>query len=357
MQPDKDINLNDALEAVVTGHLDHLEEYLSKKPELAKQKGSITDLSKRTYSGITILHYAIWSLDLEATLLIKAKLTPQEIRAQMAEMNTIKSFKLHQPRYSANKIIRLMEELIQNTAQWNEAQQQEFLIKKLAPEQQLMPAWLIYAFCERGNSSTWIEYKENKALTRVYCAEPKEESPLHYWFEKERTGLFKYFWRGPKPLFILDRPWISALPKHDDLVHDLSCIKQLVLLRSEQLKEVSSAPQGEINIQREPKLGFFDNNPNTTEVSASEPHHLGPKEPADSKKPANPIGPTHSIEPVNPVEPFSPKEQAADEKLPPSALGFFNISSGRTVPVMSPEDDMAERPRKKTSGCGCCVVA
>ncbi len=178
-------NLASLLKWVTKGHLIEVEKLLNKNPQLVFKKGTVTDLSDRTFREITVFQYAAWACDIEMCELILNFLDNQSALDQLTDLeknpNKYSDYGAH---FDISLYTTKSKEYIKNYSSWDDDEREPYWQKEVGGGQRQFPAWLVYAMCEKGENVAWVKKDmKNMKITRQY-----EEEHLKWWFDKEYNG-------------------------------------------------------------------------------------------------------------------------------------------------------------------------
>ena len=163
---------------VTEGHLLEVEKLLKKNPMLALGTLTITDLSDRTFKDITILQYATWSLDSEMCELIISYAGAHDASIQMKALSKEPEYySSHGARYDMTPLITKTKNYVDNHAKWGNKEQDRYWQKEVGGEQRKCPAWLIYAWSEKGKDVGWTKQNAVCKVNREY-----DKNYLGLWF-------------------------------------------------------------------------------------------------------------------------------------------------------------------------------
>jgi len=175
------------LKWVTEGHLIEVEKLLQKNPNLALMKGTVTDLSGRMFKDISAFQYAAWALDIEMCELILKQVDnagTAEADAQLSELE--KNPWGHGSHYDPSLLAEKTQEYLSfnNYTSGDKDKRCQHWQEEVGGEQRKCPAWLIYAWCERGKDVAWVK----KDLKNIKVVRQYEKGHLKWWFEQEYNG-------------------------------------------------------------------------------------------------------------------------------------------------------------------------
>jgi TPR repeat protein len=171
---------------VSDGHLLEVDKLLQKDNNLAHVIIRIKDRSDRTFN-CTGFQYAVWALDFEMCEVFRKYLDNPNAALQIKALE--KEPKKYS-RYGAHYDMTGLTEKIQtydknssrqglNSNLWTPQQCCEYWQKEVGREQRNCPAWLVYAWCEKGTEVSWLSvgnpYFTNQTVNRDYFH-------LNWWF-------------------------------------------------------------------------------------------------------------------------------------------------------------------------------
>jgi len=179
----KDLDL--LLKWVTEGHLVEVENLLKKNPNLALMKGSVTDLSGRTFKDISAFQYAAWALDTEMCELMLHKAGNAGAAVADTQLNELEKNPWgHGSHYDPSPLVKKAQKYIKNCDEWSVDKCKEYWQKEVGGEQRKCPAWLIYAWCEEGKEVAWVK----KDLKNIKVMRQYDKGHVKWWFEKEYNG-------------------------------------------------------------------------------------------------------------------------------------------------------------------------
>jgi hypothetical protein len=199
--------MNELLKNGVEGNLEEVERILKKSPELARKKGTITDLSGRIFENFMIFQLASWYLDLEMCEIILKYLDENQAALQWKELENDRK-DIHQKygkHFDFQKIIDRYSKF-KNTS-WGfdiESKGKEYRDTQIGGAQKEFPAWLIYAVCESGSDTAWTKKDFSRKITREY-----DKNYLSLWF-KGKEYYIHCFSRGKR----------KEIPEHEWPLND-----------------------------------------------------------------------------------------------------------------------------------------
>ena len=169
---------------VTEGHLLEVEKLLKNNPTLGLGTLTVTDLSDRTFNNITALQYAAWCLDEEMSNLIMGYLGPHysviQLKAFYDEPGRYSSYGTH---YDIKFLIQKTQTYIDNCKKWSDEKCCRYWQKEVGGEQRKCPAWLIYAWCERGDNAAWVRQDFKMPVKREY-----DKKYISWWFTQDYNG-------------------------------------------------------------------------------------------------------------------------------------------------------------------------
>jgi len=144
--------LTQFLTLVAQGEQDKAEAMLKSNKDLVLVPGDVTDLSKRTFKGITAFQYALWALDWHMwTMLLKYIPTPQA--QEQAKQVEYGSWVLQHGTYANwDKLTNALENCVQlwNQSKWEQGNQH--WVQQVGGAQLLLPAHVINEYCHPTRS-------------------------------------------------------------------------------------------------------------------------------------------------------------------------------------------------------------
>ena len=228
------------LKLVYEGDLEGAKVMLQKTPALAHVQGDITDLCGREFKNITGLQYATWCLDAEMAEMIYKTLSPRQAALQWDALENDRPdiTKVHGQNFSFEGLLEAY-----NTFGKSRLRQDEYSFFPIGKEQQKVPAWYIYAFCEEGDNVAWwanqdLNLKIRREVAKNHCVKwmtPKEEGKgcgvSFVWARGDGTWLQKM-----APMFLPFIPRVDDFPR--ELIHDTLRTKQLAAKQKELLSQL-----------------------------------------------------------------------------------------------------------------------
>jgi serine/threonine protein kinase len=140
-------DLKTFLKLVAEGEQDKAEIMLKRDPALSVASGDVTDLSKRTFTGITGFQYAVWALDCHMWTMIRKYLPDEAAREQAQGFETGAWVKKHGVYANLNILIQAYKTTINlyNSLKWNEGN--IAWTKRIGGAQSLLPAHVVNEYC------------------------------------------------------------------------------------------------------------------------------------------------------------------------------------------------------------------
>ncbi len=140
------------LKFIVSGEQEYAEKMIQKKPELLLYSGTVVDLSKRKFTQITGLQYAMWALDWHMWKMIM-KYIPKEAAAEQAAGHKTGNWVSEhgQTAYTlVNNFIEAVEEYVDKAQKGYFAQPidfGEFWVKRVGGAQAMLPIHFVNELC------------------------------------------------------------------------------------------------------------------------------------------------------------------------------------------------------------------
>jgi hypothetical protein len=197
------------LTLVVEGEQGKAEAMLKSNPTLALASGDVTDLSKRTFTGITGFQYAVWALDWHMWTMIRKYLPDDEAKKQAQGFETgtwVKSHGVHAQNLLDNlvKAYQITREVFDAT---EGAEADEVWVQQVGGAQRLLPAHVVNEFCHptRRFSYPMPNFKDTTILPRSRIFDKGE------WFTALHNGgklgeKFAVYRAGPGLAWAIDNP-------------------------------------------------------------------------------------------------------------------------------------------------------
>ncbi len=183
-----DVNSKDVAEflrLVAEGEQDQAEAMLKRNPTLALVPGDITDLSKRTFTGITAFQYAVWALDWHMWTMIRKYLPDNEAKQQAEGFETGTWVRQHgvNAQYILEKLVNALQTTIDlyNTGKYTECG--TAWVQQVGGAQLMLPAHVINEYCHPARSfSPCPNFKDTAVLPRTRKVDEGE------WFTVQYSG-------------------------------------------------------------------------------------------------------------------------------------------------------------------------
>ncbi len=143
------------LRFVVEGEQEQAETMLERNRDLVLFAGDVTDLSKRSFEGITGLQYAIWALDTHMWRMLLNYVTADEATCQLQKMGSwVSTYGLHVglPGGPLHNLSAALKNCIDNSQGWSTEQWIEGWCKQVGGAQLLLPAHVINEYCREDRS-------------------------------------------------------------------------------------------------------------------------------------------------------------------------------------------------------------
>jgi len=140
-------DLTKFLRFVAEGEQDKAEAMLKSNPNLALVPGDVTDLSKRTFNGITGFQYAVWALDWHMWTMIRKYLAPEEAHLQAQEFERGSWVKSHGVHANLNILIQAYQTTsdLYKASKYDEGN--TAWVQQVGGAQRLLPAHVINEYC------------------------------------------------------------------------------------------------------------------------------------------------------------------------------------------------------------------
>ncbi|HQW57562.1 MAG TPA: protein kinase [Gammaproteobacteria bacterium] len=140
-------DLQEFLRLVAEGEQDKVETMLKSNLALALVPGDVTDLSKRTFTGITAFQYAVWALDWHMWTMIRKYLPPEEAQRQAQGFETGSWVENHGIHANLNILIQAYETAddLYHASKYNEGN--TAWVRQVGGAQLLLPAHIINEYC------------------------------------------------------------------------------------------------------------------------------------------------------------------------------------------------------------------
>ena len=166
---------------VTEGHLLEVEKLLKKNPTLALGALTVTDLSDRTFKNITVLQYAAWALDSEMCELIMSYAGAHNSAIQFKALSEEpQRYSPHGANYDIKSLIQKTLRYLDNYDKWSYEECCRYWQKEVGGEQRKCPAWLIYAWGEKGKNVAWVKQDFKMPVKRQY-----DQNHITWWFAEE----------------------------------------------------------------------------------------------------------------------------------------------------------------------------
>jgi hypothetical protein len=135
------------LKYVSEGEQDEAEALLKDKPELAVYSSDVTDLSGRSFKGITAFQYAVWALDFHMWTMIRKYLPNQAAHEQILQVDKSAWAKQYGASISWQNLIDALQKYIDlcDDSKWSEAATQWKI--QVGGAQKLLPVHVVNEYC------------------------------------------------------------------------------------------------------------------------------------------------------------------------------------------------------------------
>ncbi len=155
--------IKEFLRLVAEGEQDKAEEMLNgnetkgikRNPALALLSGNVTDLSGRTFIGITAFQYAVWALDWHMWTMIRKYLPDEAARKQAECFETgswVKNHGVH-----AKRLLDNLEKAYQTTIELNNGSEADNAwIQQVGGAQRLLPAHVVNEYCHPTHKFNFV---------------------------------------------------------------------------------------------------------------------------------------------------------------------------------------------------------
>ncbi|MDF3055664.1 MAG: hypothetical protein K0Q74_1571 [Gammaproteobacteria bacterium] len=141
---------------VVAGKQEQAEKMLKKNPRLAEAKGTVTDLSDRTFENITGFQYALWALDWHMWKMVLKYLPEEKAALQMEELECHGT--RHGTYFSFEPLLCALDEYIRNYDKWRNKwlpwgdERKKHWYEQVGEAQLQLPAHVINEYCRTDRS-------------------------------------------------------------------------------------------------------------------------------------------------------------------------------------------------------------
>lgn len=236
-------NITAILKWVTEGHLEEVKKLLDENKNLAFATGTVTDRSDRTFKDITILQYAAWALDIEMCHVIIPYIDQEN---KMIQLNALTQKPAHYSDYGAGydmtPLITKTQIYVSNYSKWKFVDGCKYWQNEVGTEQHKCPAWLIYAWSEKGEDVAWVKKDFSRGFKREYA-----KHHLEWWFTENYEARSKVRSKEPSLLGVARGTWGGRIgsPAGIDLSYggkamtdDVSCHQMLRTSRQEALENL-----------------------------------------------------------------------------------------------------------------------
>lgn len=135
------------LNLVVSGNQDEVESLLQIKPELALMSGRVTDLSNRTFEGITALQYAVWALDWQMWTMIIRFMSRTDISNQINAIDNCSWARYHGIFVSWQDLMNSFQKVMILCEQSRWAEATLCWQKEVGRAQAMLPVHVVNEYC------------------------------------------------------------------------------------------------------------------------------------------------------------------------------------------------------------------
>jgi len=159
--------VSEFLRLVAEGEQDKAKAMLKSKPALALMPGDVTDLSKRTFTGITGFQYAVWALDWHMWTMIRKRLPDEAAKEQAQGFETGSWVKEHSVHVNLNILIRAYQATLDlyEASKYDECN--TAWAEQIGSAQLLLPAHVVNEYCHPARPFyPQPNFKEGLALPR-----------------------------------------------------------------------------------------------------------------------------------------------------------------------------------------------
>lgn len=153
------------LNHVASGEQDEAEVLLKTNPTLGLYKGTVMDLSKRTFEGITAFQYAVWALDWRMWKMLFKYIKPEAAAMQFQELKDKGT--AHGKHFSLSPLIKALNIYAKNFDSWHQAKNWSAMEcdwhYQVGALQLLLPAHVAQEYCHEDRSYLPCpEFKDEK---------------------------------------------------------------------------------------------------------------------------------------------------------------------------------------------------
>jgi len=139
--------LAEFLKLVVEGEQNLAEKMLKNNKNLALVSGDITDLSKRTFKGITALQYAVWALDWNMWEMLLNYMPVEKTYEQATAFENGSWVNQYSTHVKWDDLTDALQVLLNNWKSWNEEKINKYWIEHVGRAQLLLPVHVINEYC------------------------------------------------------------------------------------------------------------------------------------------------------------------------------------------------------------------
>ncbi len=223
---------------VAEGEQDMAEALLKQTPALAHTPPDVTDLSGRSFKGITGFQYAVWALDWHMWMMIRKYLSNEAAKEQIARMKN--SSWIQQYGASAEPLLQnlidtlqacidlfVQKKFVEGNILWN---------KKVGSAQRLLPAHVVNEYCRRDRPFEPCPDFTTVPLPRNRVSYGREWYTATYDNGKigETFAFFRSSHDHTTKFAGTDSGWWEGVPYYTRLSHDLRACQALLNTRVQQ---------------------------------------------------------------------------------------------------------------------------
>jgi hypothetical protein len=168
------------LRYVVQGEQEKAEALLKANSSLALSKGTVTDLSERTFKNITAFQYAVWALDWHMWRMLLKYMSPEAATMQFQELEDKGT--AHGKHFSLSPLIEVLNTYVKNYDAWGGGRCQAHWQRQVGSRQRLLPMSVVNEYCHPNRSFVPVPRFEEVGLRR------SSETDVGSWYTSVYNG-------------------------------------------------------------------------------------------------------------------------------------------------------------------------
>lgn len=252
---------SDAFPAKITactakGEVDKIREIIAKHPDILFRKTAVTDYSGRTFSNISPLQYAAWSLDIDLIKMMMNYLTSDEQQKialqQFIELEEHGTE--HGSHFDLSTLISALQTYLDHYQSWDQQQQKEHWCRIVGGAQRLLPANMVNEYCRNDKIFCELRPYHFDTLPRVLTFHDQTTNTISSWFPLQPNAGVGF---DVAVLAIGNRAFGCTIPDATRLVSNIAALTKLRDTKQANLDALIRELSSLFETKDDPKPGIF----------------------------------------------------------------------------------------------------